>query len=47
MYMAPPLVSPLPPLTDFALREPAAFPEGEIQVVNPDDLVNPDELLKH
>jgi type IV secretion system protein VirD4 len=43
----PPPVQKLPPLTDLELREPASPSEDEIQVVNPDDLVDPDALLKH
>jgi type IV secretion system protein VirD4 len=45
--MAPPPVTTLPPLTDLELREPASVPGDDIQVVNPDDLVDPDALLKH
>jgi type IV secretion system protein VirD4 len=43
----PPPVHPLPPLTDLDLREPVSSQEDEIQAVNPDDLVDPEELLKH
>jgi type IV secretory pathway TraG/TraD family ATPase VirD4 len=45
--MPPPPVQKLPPLTDLELRESAALPSEDLQVVNPDDVVDPDELLKH
>jgi type IV secretory pathway TraG/TraD family ATPase VirD4 len=45
--LPPPPVDRLPPLTDLDLREPAALSAEEIQLVNPDDLVDPDDLLKH
>jgi type IV secretion system protein VirD4 len=45
--LPPPPVHRLPPLTDLELREPAALSAEEIQLVNPDDLVDPDDLLKH
>jgi hypothetical protein len=45
--MPPPPVHRLPPLTDLELREAVSSPEGDLQVVNPDDVVDPDELLKH
>jgi type IV secretion system protein VirD4 len=45
--LPPPPVHRLPPLSDLELREAVSSPEGDLQVVNPDDLVDPDALLKH
>jgi type IV secretory pathway TraG/TraD family ATPase VirD4 len=40
----PPEVWPLPPLTDIALRAPAALPADEILLDDPDNLVDPDAI---
>jgi len=44
--IAPPKVWPLPPLTDIKFRAPAALPADEIQLDDPDALVDPDEMLQ-
>ena len=45
-HIPPPPVHPLPPVTDLDLRAPVSSQADEIQAVNPDDLVDPEELLK-
>jgi len=40
-----PTVAPLPPLEDIQLRAPAVLPTPEIHLDDPDNLVDPDEML--